>query len=127
MGALTAPPKEDEMRKMLWAGLLLVMAATSRAAEIQGVVADWNCTENMVRMGREKTLRQNRACSLMKDFKRAAYGLITDDKKFYKLDDPGNQRIIELLANTPDKDNLKVVVSGDIQGNSIKVSNITML
>ena len=63
----------------------------------------------------------------MKNFKRAAYGLITDDKKFYRLDDPGNQHILELLANTPDKDNLKVVVSGYIQRNTIKVSNITML
>ena len=115
------------MRKMLWVGLVLAAATLCRATEIQGVVADWNCTENMVRMGREKTLRQNRRCSLMKNFKRTAYGLITDDKKFYRLDGAGNQHIIELLANTPDKDNLKVVVSGDIQGNTIKVSNITML
>jgi hypothetical protein len=116
------------MRKMIRiGGLLSIAAGISAASEIQGVVTDWACTENMVRMGREKTLRQNRSCSLMKNFKRAAYGLITDDKKFYRLDDPGNQRILELLGNTPDKDNLKVVVSGDIEGNTVKVSNITML
>ena len=116
------------MRKMLrTGGLLLIAAGVSAAAEIQGVVADWTCTETMVRTGREKTLRQNRACSLMKNFRRATYGLITDDKKFYRLDDQGNQHIVELLANTPDKDNLKVVVSGDIQGNTIKVNTITML
>ena len=63
----------------------------------------------------------------MKNYKRAAYGLITDDKKLYRLDDAGNQHILQLLENTPDKDNLKVVVSGDIQGNTIKLSNITML
>jgi hypothetical protein len=64
----------------------------------------------------------------MKNFKRTAYGLITDDKKFYRLDDePDNQHILQLLANTPDKDNLKVVVTGDIQGKTMKVSNITML
>ena len=128
IGVSSAQSKDDEMRKMLrTGGLLLIMACVSAATEIQGVVADWTCTETMVRMGRKKALRQNRACSLMKNFKRAAYGLITDDKKFYRLDDPGNQHILELLANTPDKDNLKVVVSGDIQGNTIKVTNITML
>lgn len=116
------------MRKILsTGGLLLLFTSLSNAAELQGVIADWNCAESMMRIGREKTLRQNRACSLMKNYKRAAYALITDDKKLYRVDDPGNQHILQLLANTPDKDNLKVVVSGDVQGNTIKLSNITML
>ena len=116
------------MRKILCAaGLLLVLTGLCQATELQGVIVDWNCAESMIRIGREKTLRQNRPCSLMKNYKRAAYGLITDDKKLYRVDDPGNQHIVELLANTPDKDNLKVVVSGDVQGNTIKLRNITML
>lgn len=116
------------MRKIFSAvGLLLMLGGFLQAAEIQGVLADWTCTERMVRVGREKVLRQNRSCSLMRNFQRGAYGVITDDKKFYRLDDPGNHRVLELLRNTPDKDNLKVVVSGDIEGNTIKVSNITML
>jgi hypothetical protein len=128
LDAPSAERESDEMRKILsTGGLLLLFTGFSDAAELQGVIADWNCTETMMRIGREKTLRQNRGCSLMKNYKRAAYGLITDDKKLYRIDDPGNQHILELLANTPDKDNLKVVVSGDIQGNVVKVSNITML
>jgi len=63
----------------------------------------------------------------MKNYQRSAYGLITDDHKFYKLDDPGNQRILQLLRDQPDKDNLKVVVSGELQGNTLKVANISML
>lgn len=98
------------------------------AAEFQGVITDWNCTQAMVRNGREKTLRHNRSCSLMKNYTRNSYGLVTDDKKFFRLeDDPGNQRILQLLKNTPDKDNLKVVVTGDVQGDTIKVTGITML
>ncbi len=108
-------------------GLLLIVTCASKAAEIQGVVSDWNCAQAMVRNGRESVLRQNRSCSLMKNFKRGAYGLITESKQFYRLDDPGNRHILQLLSNTPDKDNLKVVVSGDIEGNTIKVANISML
>lgn len=119
---------KEQMRKIVSAGgLLLLLTGLSGGAELQGVIADWNCAETMMRIGREKTLRQNRACSLMKNYKRAAYGLITDDKKLYRVEDAGNQHILELLANTPDKDNLKVVVSGDVQGNTIKLRNITML
>jgi len=105
----------------------LAFTCVAQAVEIQGVVADWNCVKGMVQDGREKTLKQNRGCSLMKKYKRQGYGLITDSKKFYKLEDPGNQHIIELLGNSHDKDNLKVIVRGDLQGNTIKVGNITIL
>ena len=107
--------------------ILMLTAALSQAATIQGVVADWKCTEAMVQNGRENVLKQNRACSLMKQYARDAYGLITTDKKFYRLEDPGNQRIQELLKNTPGKDNLKVIVTGDVNGNTIKITNISML
>ncbi len=106
---------------------ILTLACVSQAAEIQGVIADWSCTKEMVHDGRQQTLLNNRGCSLMKNFKRDAYGLITADKKFYRLDDPGNQHIMEGLGNSPDKDNLKVIVRGDLQGNTIKVNNISIL
>jgi hypothetical protein len=105
----------------------LLAAGTLSAADLQGVIADWNCTQEMVRNGRAKVLKQNRNCSLMKNYKRGAYGLITVDKKFYRLDDNGNKLARELLANTPDKDNLKVIVSGDIEGDTIKVTNMSEL
>jgi hypothetical protein len=112
------------MRRILF---LLAFGALANAAEIQGVVADWSCVKSMVRDGREKTLRQNHSCSLMKSFKRDAYGLITDGKQFYRLDDPGNKHVLELLGNSPDKDNLKVLVRGDVQGNTVKVTDMSIL
>src|SRR4051794_24814191 len=111
--------------KLLAPGLLAVSLA--QAVELQGVIADWKCTEPMVRDGRERTLKQNRSCSLMKNPDRDGYGLITVDKKYYQLDDTGNQKVKELLRNTPDKDNLKVIVTGDLDGSTIKVANISML
>ncbi|HTU44414.1 MAG TPA: hypothetical protein VMF91_05100 [Bryobacteraceae bacterium] len=105
----------------------LLAAGTLSAADLQGVIADWNCTQDMVRNGRAKVLKQNRNCSMMKNYNRAAYGLITSDKKYYRLDDNGNNLARRLLADTPDKDNLKVVVSGDIDGDTIKVTNMSEL
>ncbi len=116
------------MRKILSIfGFVLVVTCASQAAEIQGVIADWNCAEAMVKNGREAILKQRRSCSLAKNFNRSAYGLITGDKKLFRLDDPGNQRVLELLRNTPDKDNLKVIVTGDVQGSAIKVTNMSLL
>ena|SRR5947209_6506970 len=118
----------ETMRRTFWVVCLtLELSAALSAADLQGLVADWRCVQPMVQQGREKTLQHDRSCSLMKNYQRSAYGLITDDNKFYKLDDPGNQRILQLLRDQPDKDNLKVVVSGDLQGNTMKVTNISLL
>lgn len=105
----------------------LLAACSLPAADLQGVIADWNCTQDMVRNGRAKVLKQNRNCSMMKNYDRAAYGLITADKKFYRLDDNGNKLARQLLANTPDKDNLKVIVNGDLEGDTVKVANMSEL
>ena len=115
------------MRRILLSFLVSSGIAALQAAELQGVIADWNCTRAMVRDGREKTLLHNRGCSLMKNWNRSAYGLITDQNKYYRLNDAGNGKARQLLKGTPDKDNLKVVVSGDIEGNTINVSNISIL
>lgn len=109
------------------ASLGLFMAGAGYAAQLQGVVADWNCTQDMVRNGRAKVLKQNRSCSLAKDWRRAGYGLITDDKKFYKIDPQSNDRVIQILNDSPDKDNLKVVISGDLDGNTLKINTISIL
>ena len=106
---------------------MTAFAAELSAAKIQGVIADWNCVQPMVQQGREKTLRRNRSCSLMKNYRREAYGLITGDKKYYKLEDPGNSRILQILEHSPDKDNLHVVVTGDLDGDTLKVANISLL
>lgn len=115
------------MRKLSIPILTLLAAGALRALTLQGVIADWNCTQDMVRDGRAKVLRQKRGCSMVKNYNRDGYGLITSDKKYYRLDDNGNKLARELLANTPDKDNLKVVVTGDIDGDTIKVTNMSEL
>jgi hypothetical protein len=105
----------------------LLAAGVSLGADLQGVITDWNCTQDMVQHGRERVLKQRRSCSLEKDFHRSVYGLITDDKKFYKIDPANNDRVLEILANSPDKDNLKVVVSGDLHGDTVKINTISIL
>ena len=82
----------------------------------------------MVRQGRAKVLNNDRSCSLDKqDFHRAAYGLITDSKKYYKIDPQDNDRVIQILSDSPHKDNLKVVISGDLNGDTLSIKTISLL
>ncbi len=114
-------------RILLLLALVAGTAFAAKAAEVQGVIADWNCTERMVRDGREKVLRQDRSCSLEKNANRGAYGLITDEKKFYKFDEEGNRQARELLNNSHDKNNLRVLARGELEGNTIKVATMSIL
>jgi hypothetical protein len=107
--------------------VLLTMACLAHAAEIQGVVIDSNCGDDILKHGRQIILKQRRDCSLRQHYVRDGYGIVTDDQKFYRFDDAGNKKALQLLKNIPDKDNLKVIVSGDIDGETIKVGRMSLL
>jgi hypothetical protein len=131
-----------EMRELTYAGgakrrnmrttlptlcALLAMACLGQGTKIQGVVIDRNCAEDILKHGRQIILKQRRECSLLKNYVRDGYGILTDDHKFFHFDDAGNKKTLQLLKNTPDKDNLRVVVSGDLDGDTIKVTEMSLL
>jgi hypothetical protein len=109
-------------------GLCFLAAAMPLgAAQLQGYLADWNCVKRIVKDGAEQTYKHDRNCSLQDHYERQAYGLITDDKKFYRLDDAGNKHALELLPKSPKRDQLYVVVTGNVQGGEIKVTEMSIL
>ena len=66
-----------------------------------------------------------RACALKCEV--SGYGIITADKKFIKFDAEGNKEMREHLKASDKKDHLRVDVSGDVQGNTLKVTSIQLL
>ena len=115
------------MTRVMTAFCLLALTMPLGAAEIQGYLADWNCVKDIVKNGEEKTFQKKKSCSLQDNYSRPAYGLITDDKKFYRLDAAGNKHALELLPKSPKRDTLHVVVTGDVTGNLIKVTEMSLL
>ena len=84
------------------------------AAQLQGYLADWNCAKEIVKDGAEQTFKNHKNCSLQHNYKRQVYGIITDDKRFYRLDAAGNKLVRELLPKSPRRDQLYVIVTGRI-------------
>lgn len=116
------------MRTILVLALLALGAAgRMAAAETQGVLVAWDCAQQIVKNGREKALKRNHSCSLVQKYDRTAYGLLTGDNKCYRLDGEGTKWAQMLLKNSPNKDNLFVVVRGTIEGDTIDVKGITEL
>jgi hypothetical protein len=57
----------------------------------------------------------------------SGFGIITPDKKFLKFDAEGNKKIVEELKASNKKDHLRVDVTGDVEGGTLKVASIKLL
>ena len=57
----------------------------------------------------------------------SGFGVVTADKKFLKFDTDGNAKVLEALKATDKKDHLRVNVTGDVQGDTIKVISVKLL
>jgi len=57
----------------------------------------------------------------------SGFGIVTKDQHFLKFDAAGNAKITEALKASDKTDRLRVTVNGDIQGDTLKVSSITLL
>ena len=66
-----------------------------------------------------------RDCALMCE--KSGFGIVTADKKFLKFDAEGNAKVLAELKASDKKDHLRVNVSGDVQGDTIKVTSVKLL
>jgi hypothetical protein len=66
-----------------------------------------------------------RACALK--CQESGFVIITSDKKFLKLDSHGNAEVIAALKASDKKDHLRANVSGEVQGDTLKVTSFKLL
>ena len=66
-----------------------------------------------------------RECALACE--KSGFGIVTADNKFLKFDADGNAKILEALKASDKTDHLRVNVSGDVKGDTIKVASVKLL
>ena len=66
-----------------------------------------------------------RACALKCEA--SGFGILTKDNQFLKFDASGNASMTETLKASNKKDHLRVDVSGDVQGDTLKVTSVKLL
>jgi len=59
--------------------------------------------------------------------KKSGYGVITENHKFLKFDEVGNKKAFEALKATDKEDHLRVDVTGEVEGDTLKVTSLKML
>ena len=112
------------MRKLASLAVLALFAIPVLAANesFNNVpVVDVNCSKKVAADPDSHT----RACALK--CQESGFGIITSDKKFLKLDAKGNAEVIAALKSSDKKDHLRADISGEVQGDTLKVSSVKLL
>jgi len=112
------------MRKFVTVVLAVLFAlpAIALAETFKNVsVVDVNCSQKVA----ANPDAHARSCALQ--CQKSGYGIWTADHKFLKLDAAGNAKVIDQLKNSNAKDHLRVDVTGDVQGDTLKVDSIKLL
>jgi hypothetical protein len=116
----------------LWAGI----AATAAPTTVQGVLMDRECSSKAeVRVvpgarlegGMLVAYVHMRQCALMPACQKSGYGVFTYENKFLTFDVAGNQKALAALKASKKEDDLKVEVTGEIQGDTINVVSLRLL
>jgi hypothetical protein len=66
-----------------------------------------------------------RACAL--HCAETSYGIITSDKQYLKFDADGNAKIVEALKASKRRVHHRLDVTGEVQGDTLKVTSIKLL
>ena len=102
-------------------GLAVLTLGTASAEEWKNVpVVDTHCLEKVKADPDQHTA----ACALQ--CVKGGYGLITADGKFLKFDAAGDEKAQAALKAAKKKDHLRATVTGVREGESLKVSALTL-
>jgi len=119
-----------------FAALLGGFASVASAAQVQGILIDEMCSSKAeVRIVSGPRLEggmivaeaHTRECALMPACEKSGYGIFTNDNKFLKFDPAGSRKALAALRASKKEDDLKVEVTGEIQGDTIKVASLKLI
>ncbi len=106
---------------LLAIGLLATPAFAATKTFTDVSVVDVSCSKKAAADADAHT----KACALACE--KSGFGILTADKQFLKFDADGNAKIVEQLKATDKTDHLRVNVTGDVKGDTIKVDSVKLL
>lgn len=113
------------MKKFTPLSVLLALCAMPALAAVETYnhvpVVDGNCAKKAAADSDSHT----RACALKCEA--SGFGIVTQDNRFRKFDAQGNASVVEALKASDQKDHLRVDVTGDVQGDTLKVTSVKLL
>ncbi|HEY1524806.1 MAG TPA: hypothetical protein VGH51_01105 [Candidatus Angelobacter sp.] len=113
--------------KKLTLVLLTAVALSAFAADtkLQGYLVDIACASEE---GQRPNfgIKHSKECLQMPDCAKSGYGLLTEDKKVIRFDAASNEKAKQFIAELKKNNDIKVNVTGTINGNQMSVSKIEL-
>ncbi len=78
----------------------------------------------MMEGGRIVAEAHTRECLLKPEHVKSGYVIYTDDDKFLTLDAEGNRKALEAIRASKKLDDIEVVATGEIAGDTIKIQTL---
>lgn len=113
-----------------------LVAGIGTGATLEGVIVDKACSPKMeLRIvspgntmvgGMVSAGAHTKECLLMAECQKSGYGLYLRDNKFYAFDADGNRKALALIKASTKLVNFEVEVTGDVQGETLKVTTIKL-
>jgi len=114
------------MRKSILV-LFAAIALSAFAADttVKGYLVDLSCArEESQKPG--FGAKHSKDCLEMEDCAKSGYGILTDDKKIIMFDQASNQQAKKFIADLKKPKDIKVNVTGTLNGNTISISKIEL-
>jgi hypothetical protein len=70
--------------------------------------------------------KHTKDCLQMPDCAQSGYGVLTDDNKFLRFDKAGNDQAKKFITDLKKESDIKVTVTGTVNGNTMTVSKIEL-
>ena len=109
------------LTSLLAVGLLATPALAETNTFNDVSVVDVACSKKVAADADSHT----RDCALK--CKESGFAIVTADNQLLKLDADGNAKVLKQLKASDKTDHLRVNVSGDVQGDTLKVTSVKLL
>jgi len=71
-------------------------------------------------------VKHTKDCLQMEECAKSGYGVLTEDRKVIRFDKAGNEQAKKFIADLKKRNDIKVVVTGNLQGEQITVNKIEL-
>ena len=124
------------MTLLRYCSIAVLAAGMLSAATMEGVIVDKACSPKMeLRIvspgnsmvgGMVSAEAHTKECLLMAECQKSGYGLYMQNNKYYAFDAEGNRKALALIKASAKLVNFEVEVTGEVQGETLKVSTIKL-
>lgn len=104
---------------------LAAISAMAADTTVKGYLVDLSCAAEEGQKP-DFGIKHSKACLQMDDCANSGYGVLTDDKKVIRFDKAGNDSTKKFLNTITRHNDIKVTVTGNLNGDQITVNKIEL-